>query len=154
MTMHRGFTLIETVVAVAIFAIISLVGYSSLQTAIVFKKQQTSRAIELQEAQVALTTIDRDLSQITRNSLEITPDSFSFESVQPRGHFRVTYRLTDGIWIREEGPDRQLGTLTLLKRVDDVEINTIENNGRIQSVEIRVNHQTFGELIKQVFISG
>jgi general secretion pathway protein J len=61
---HRGFTLLELLVAVAIFAVLAVISYSGLNS-VLKTREHTSRAAEaLHELQMSMTIIQRDLSQI------------------------------------------------------------------------------------------
>jgi len=60
----RGFTLLELVLAVAVFAVMSTVAYSGLRAVLVSDTLTRERAEMLAELQVTLAVLERDLLQI------------------------------------------------------------------------------------------
>lgn len=60
---RRGFTLLELLVAVAIFTVLSAVGYGSLSTMVDIREQVTRSMDQLAELQMAITMLQRDVEQ-------------------------------------------------------------------------------------------
>lgn len=60
----RGFTLLELLVALAVFAMVSLMAYSGLHTVLQNKQVTEQRAERIQQLQSAMLMLERDLSQI------------------------------------------------------------------------------------------
>ncbi|HEY9201512.1 MAG TPA: type II secretion system minor pseudopilin GspJ [Gammaproteobacteria bacterium] len=63
-TASRGFTLIEVVIAMAIFAILSALAYSGLQSVIDSKSHTEAGLERLQAVQMSMLTLSNDLQQI------------------------------------------------------------------------------------------
>ena len=65
MRRHRtgGFTLIELLIALAVFAVLSVVAYGGLQVALEARQRVEAQAARLAELQLAFTVIGRDLEQ-------------------------------------------------------------------------------------------
>ena len=59
----NGFTLLELLVALAVFAMVSLMAYSGLRTVLQAKQQTEQRAERIQQLQSALLMLERDISQ-------------------------------------------------------------------------------------------
>lgn len=59
----RGFTLLEMLVAVAVFAVISVMAYAGLDTVLTAKAQTERHAERLSELQMAMLMLERDISQ-------------------------------------------------------------------------------------------
>jgi general secretion pathway protein J len=60
---HRGFTLIEVLVAVLIFALLTAAAYASVDTLLRSRQALHARAQSLQQLQTAMSRIERDLRQ-------------------------------------------------------------------------------------------
>ena len=81
---HRGFTLLEMLLAIAIFSVISLMGWQMFNGIIQARDLVTSRNQATQELNHALTIIDRDFRQLadrgTRVENEVNPNSLFSDS--------------------------------------------------------------------------
>ncbi len=65
----HGFTLLELLVAVAIFAVLSAMAYGGLRN-VIDNSQQTEKAmLRLQQVQLAMLKISRDLTQLSQRSI-------------------------------------------------------------------------------------
>ncbi|MDH5360132.1 MAG: type II secretion system minor pseudopilin GspJ [Gammaproteobacteria bacterium] len=125
--MHRveqhtqGFTLLELLIAIAIFALLSLTAYSGLDSAIKQKRVGEAQAETLRRIQISLLHMERDLQQaVNRGSryglteegaleytslapahLKLTRTGRSNPLGRPRGHLqRIGYMLKGGELIR------------------------------------------------------
>jgi len=63
-TRVRGFTLLELLIAVAVFAVLSAVAYGGLQAVLNVEAQTRVRGETLAELQVTLSVLERDLRQV------------------------------------------------------------------------------------------
>jgi general secretion pathway protein J len=72
-----GFTLLELLVAVAIFAVLSAMAYGGLRN-VIDNSQQTETAMQrLQQVQLAILKISRDLTQLSARSIRDEYGNFS-----------------------------------------------------------------------------
>ncbi len=70
---QAGFTLIEILIAVAVFALMATMAYSGLNSSINVSRETELRAEQLHRLQMALTLIQRDITQI---SIQESRDEF------------------------------------------------------------------------------
>ena len=159
---QRGFTLIEVLVSLFIFSIISIGATTALTQSLKTKEQLASVMDELSEINIARTIIKNDISAITlRASRDELGDKrpyslFSDSTVllsftrrglenpgglEKRGDLeRVNYVFEEGSLIRisyeHENPGQMPNTyrLVLLKNIEDIKIKGIkyENNSMIK----------------------
>ena len=159
---QRGFTLIEVLVSLFIFSIISIGATTALTQSLKTKEQLASVMDELNEINIARTIIKNDMSAITlRSSRDELGDKrpyslFSDSTVllsftrrglenpgglEKRGDLeRVNYVFEEGSLIRisyeHENPGQMPNTyrLVLLKNIEDIKIKGIkyENNSMIK----------------------
>jgi len=65
----KGFTLLELLVALAVFAMVSLMAYSGLRTVLQGKQQTEERAGRIQQLQSAMLMLERDISQFVQRGI-------------------------------------------------------------------------------------
>lgn len=65
----RGFTLLELLIAIAVFAIMSVMAYGGLSSVILNSSQTEKELEKIQKVQRAIFTITRDLTQITNRNI-------------------------------------------------------------------------------------
>lgn len=122
---QNGFTLLEVLIAIAIFAVISLASFSIFNTVIKSEERSSERIAEMNEIQRAFMIMERDFLQISKRTVRIEgddplegfihADSSAFESTSgsiafvrsgwtnpglllPRSNMQsVAYRLNDNI---------------------------------------------------------
>jgi general secretion pathway protein J len=70
---QAGFTLIEVLIAVAVFGLMATMAYSGLNSSINISREAEQRAVQLHRLQMALTLIQRDITQI---SIQPSRDEF------------------------------------------------------------------------------
>jgi general secretion pathway protein J len=113
---QRGFTLLELLIAISIFALLSLMAYSALSSAVRQREQGEQQAYELKGLQMGLLWLERDLQQAVDRPVQadtelepafeylpldgiltLTRTGWSNPLGQPRGQLqRVAYRFDKG----------------------------------------------------------
>ncbi|MGM0593467.1 MAG: type II secretion system minor pseudopilin GspJ [Pseudomonadota bacterium] len=154
MSRQHGFSLLELLVAVAVFAAVSAIAYSGLHSVLETRQQTNLHAERLQSLQRTMLTLQRDLSQAVDRPVR---DQFGDEEpslfqdstgeyllvltragranplgLRRSGLRRVAYRLDEGRLERHlwRGLDHSQGAepfpVVLLERVRDVELRYLD----------------------------
>ncbi len=152
-----GFTLLELLVAVAIFALLGVGSYRLLASTISTRDMAREHDAALTQLQKALTTMNRDISQaigrsvrneygdaigaveLKNNTLDLTRTGWPNPMQQARSQLqRVHYELnTKGELLRISWPqlDRERGSKpqqnVLLKQVEKMQIKAYSDNGAL-----------------------
>ncbi len=151
----QGFTLIEMLVAVAIFAVMAGIAYTSLNQTVKIGNQVGEASRRLSELQFALTYINRDWMQVssrkirnrygdTENQIVLVDNSISFTRSgwgnllqHKRSELqRVQYQLVDNKLVRrhwlslDQGIGEEPLTTVILTAVDSFEIQFIDAQER------------------------
>jgi general secretion pathway protein J len=153
----RGFTLLELLVALAIFALISVALFGSLTSMIDTKQHLEADSNKLRELQTTFRLIGRDIEQaIARpiratyqpelpaliwtehpGSLELTTNGRRNPVRMKRSSLqRVAYRLEDGLLIKDTWPvldraiDSEPFSQVLLRDVESFEMSFVGENGQ------------------------
>jgi len=87
-----GFTLIELIVALALFALISLAGLSLVETIVGVQQRTDGRADRLAEIQRAMYLVAADFEQLTSGPVR-EGDAVAITRGSASGSYGVTYRL-------------------------------------------------------------
>jgi general secretion pathway protein J len=152
----KGFTLLEVLVALSIFAVIGMGTNQLLRTVIDTRDATESRTGQLKDLQRAVGLVNRDLSQITnrpiRNEygdqipalqigyglydIEFTRLGWRNPTALPRSNVqRVAYKLNEGelerhYWlILDRAEDSEPRVQKILSGVEDVRVQTVNENG-------------------------
>ena len=67
----RGFTLLEVIIAIAIFAVIGLTSFSIFDTVLQSDERSKSQSARMNELQKAFLIIERDINQISKRSMRL-----------------------------------------------------------------------------------
>ena len=157
---HAGFTLLELLVAVGVFAILAAIAYSALQTVLATRAHTDEQMQHLAELQTAFTIMERDFEQAVVRSVrdefgntlpamvggigsdeivEFTHMGWRNPTNMPRSFLqRVAYGLKDHTLVRTywQELDRTQQTVPLesdlLPDVDSVEARFLDNTGQWQ----------------------
>lgn len=157
----RGFTLIEVLVALAIFAILSALAYGTLNRTLASAEILGDRMNRLQAVQRTVQRLDQDFLQLTPRpvrqelgeslrpalqtdnlggGLELTRNGWNNPAGMPRGTLqRVAYRLEDDELVRYYWRvlDRTLSNepvaVTLLDGVESLEFRFMGENGEFSA---------------------
>ncbi len=175
----HGFTLLELVVALAVFAVLATLAYGSLGQLLQAREQLVARADALGRLQLAFSLLERDcLTAVARpvrdelgdpepalrrtpdGNLELTHGGWSNPLAQPRAELqRVRWRLRDGALYREAWPvlDRVPGSRPraqrLLEGVQRFEVN-VESGNSERAVAVTLDVPPFGRIERLFLVAG
>lgn len=154
---RNGFTLLELVVAMAIFAIMAAIAYSGLNNVLLARAQTDEHARQLHQLQGAMTWLSRDIEQIVDRGvrseygemmppvigndfegylLELTHGGWRNPANQPRSHLqRVAYAVRDEQLVRiywrvlDRAEDSKTYENVLLDGVKGMEVRYLGQDG-------------------------
>lgn len=156
---NKGFTLIEMVIAIAIFAIIAVAGYSSLSNFNHSSKQIEKTIDSLQDLQTFLTFVDRDFSQVFNQEIYFEKNELKIQSIQDNQIIDISYNFKEDEIIRSEDET----DLSILTNISKLKVRLLDDNNKWQTkwqknnknyikvIEFKFNSD-FGEIIKLVLI--
>ncbi|MBN1378625.1 MAG: type II secretion system minor pseudopilin GspJ [Gammaproteobacteria bacterium] len=152
----KGFTLLELLVAMAVFAALAVAAYGSLNSVLKTRDHTSKAAVSLQRLQMGMTILQRDFMQLTdtsardeygdllspfitpsdnSNLLEFTHSGWNNPTNQPRSNLqRVAYELEDNTLYREYWPQLQPGSrqepvrAILLEDIEEVEFEFLDRS--------------------------
>ena len=148
-----GFTLVELLVALAIFAVIAVMAYGGLSTVLQVHSHLEQQGTQLAHLQIAFTWLERDLEQIVDRpirdeygekqpaiqgnlqQLELTRTGWRNPAQQSRSTLqRVAYHLEDkNLWrsywqILDRAQDSRPLQVDLLSNVTEFQLRYLDNN--------------------------
>ena len=159
-TRQPGFTLIEVIIAMSIFAIVSLLAYSGLHSVISTKTHTENSLERLRELQMTMLKLNSDLQQLSiRNGhdalggilLNITDQNSDYLLVFTRSGWRnpanlprstlqrVAYKLDEDKLIRlywphiDRADDEQLVEQTLIANIESLELRFLDDKNQWQT---------------------
>ena len=146
---NNGFTLIEVIIAMSIFAILAILSYSGLHSVIMSKTSTEASLERLQELQMTMLTLNSDLQQISKRDahdalggslqkLSTLSSEYLIEftrggwrnpaNLQRSSLQRVAYQLKDDVLVRiywphvDRADDDQRVERTLIHNIESLEI--------------------------------
>lgn len=159
---RQGFTLVELLVAMAIFSLMSLMAYQGMQSVFTTREQTDAEAKRLQAIQMTFLYLQRDLGFISAREIrdeygdnqaafklaedglyrmELSRDGYRNPAQLPRSSLqRVAYSLADNTLYRlrwpvmDRAPDSQPIRRTLLTDVDEIIIRVLDEKDEWQHV--------------------
>jgi general secretion pathway protein J len=132
-----GFSLIELLIAIAIFAIVAIMAYNGLNIVLTANQQTTEDAARLAKLQIALTRLQRDIEQYVRyrslqgntSYLEFTRAGWRNPAQQQRSSLqRVAYFIEDNSLIRRYWRRQNSQQVSLLNQIDELQIRYLDLN--------------------------
>jgi general secretion pathway protein J len=114
---RAGFTLIEVMVALGLFGLIALAGFTLLDGVIGTRDRLDGRLTRMAELQRAMYLISQDFEALDSGPLELSDNTLGFRrrsATGVGGSTAVQYRLING------GLHRQVGNLTAQRLIGDV----------------------------------
>ena len=153
-TAQRGFTLLEMLVAIAIFALVAIMAHGGLRSVLQQRSHVEQQSEALQQLQMAMLLIGRDLTQASlrgirdeygdhqsalrgdslgERRLEFTRDGWRNPAAQPRSELqRVAYGLQDQQLLRwswqvlDRAQDSQAYQASLLSGVEELQLRYLD----------------------------
>jgi prepilin-type N-terminal cleavage/methylation domain-containing protein len=153
---QQGFTLVELIIAIAIFAVIATASYDALTSFNNSKQIYSKNAKILNKLQEFSLILDRDFNQIFDNDLTLEKEVIVFKSIQNDKLLNIAYNFAKDK-IRRKVDDYQE---TLLDELSEVKIRLLDNNNKwhtkwqkkkdnyIKALELKFEHPNFGEITK------
>ncbi len=156
---EAGFSLVEMLVTLAIFAAVGIACYAILTTIIRVRDQTEGRLEAYATLDRALILFSRDLEQGSAQDVVFADDVLAFERPGPDGPRTVRYLVTDDTLIRQTTDPAGQGRLdqTLLTRVGGFDLRFLDGagawadvwppesgEGDLRAVELALELQDFG----------
>ncbi|WFE69027.1 type II secretion system minor pseudopilin GspJ [Thiomicrospira sp. R3] len=149
---QAGFTLIELLVAIAVSAVIALLAYQSIDSAVRVSESHNQQQSELTQLQRAIWWLEQDVMQMAARpildelgsslpAMQLQPGQFEWTRIalyptpySSAGLVRVRYLLEDNQLVRlswsvlDRAPDSQPRRQILLNQVDAMTVRLLDNN--------------------------
>lgn len=175
---NLGFTLLELLISIVIFALVAAMAYSGLNNVLLARTQTEARTQELYKLQMALTLMERDIEQIVDRPvrdeygepqsafvaneygdylLEFTRTGWLNPLNLPRSNLqRIAYSLKDeklirSIWyVLDRAQDSEHYDIVLLDDVKSLEIRYLDDKKEWQRSWPPLSSSGFGQLQSQL----
>lgn len=146
-----GFTLLELLVALAIFAMVAVIAYGGLATMLMLREQTDKSAQQLAQVQMTFMWLKRDIEQAihrpirdsygdvqpplqgNQSVLALTRTGWQNPAQQQRSQLqRVTYRIKDNTlwriywWVLDRAQDTQSRQVALLDHVETLQLRFLD----------------------------
>lgn len=166
---QNGFTLIELIISMLIFAIISLISYNALKTYTTNQKLSFEHFDKINALQKTSLFVKRDINQLFNQTITLNNDGLAFKSLQNDTIIDVRYLVKDDNLLREEVLGDDIIKLTLIKNIKkpkfrllnskdkwldkyDIKTQKKPKKQHIKAVELSFEHNYWGKIKQQVMI--
>jgi len=168
MSMQRkAFTLIELMVAIAIFSLIASISYYSLSASFKNKSVQDSHSSQLFQLQKTLNFLERDVTQLSNQNIKLDNSGLTLVTLQNDKLLTIQYSVNSNQLLRKDiSSISEPITLVLLNQINTPIIRVLDQenqwqinwnsskNNLARAIEIKFKHPFWGDLTKLVMIDG
>lgn len=163
-TRQSGFTLIELIISMLIFSIISLIAYNALQAYTANQKLSFEHFEKISDLQKTGLFLKRDMNQLFKQNIRLEDSKLSIESLQNDKILDIEYSIENDNLVRKEVVNEfNISTLILLKNVMKFEFRllnekdkwlkkTDKKSGKIRALEVTFEHKYWGDIKQLVMI--
>ncbi len=154
---QQGFTLIEMLIAVAIFAFISVITYSFLNASLKTTSGVNAHSERIVQLQKTLHFLQRDVSQLNQHDLSFNQQLLSLKTLQNEHLLNVRYKINNNQLVRVDFTDLNSPvSLGLLKDVSSFKVQVLGGDNRwqdqftselgsfIRALKVKLTHTIWG----------
>ena len=165
MRKQQGLTLIELLITMAIFSVIAVISYYALSNSFKNESIQTKHSEKLFALQKTLNYIERDITQISNQTVSLSNSRLEFSSLQNEQLLKLLYVFQSGQLQRLDitHQDHQ-PTLVLINNITKTRIRALTNkdiwvtkwikkdNAYLKAIEVKFTHPHWGDITKLVIL--
>ena len=164
---QKGFTLIEMLIAVAIFAFISVIVYSFLNASLKTTAGVNAHSERLAQLQKTLHFLQRDVSQLNQHDLSFNQQLLSLKTLQNEQLLNVSYKINNNQLVRVDFSDLDNPvSLGLLKDVSSFKVQVLGADNRwqdqftpgfesfVRALKIEITHNIWGVVETIIIINA
>ena len=164
---RKAFTLIELMVAIAIFSLIASISYYSLSASFKNKSVQDSHSSQLLQLQKTINFLERDITQISNQNITLDNSGLTLITLQNDELLTIQYSVNSNQLLRKDMSSisepiilellNQISTpiIKILDQENQWQINwNSSKNSSAKAIEIKFKHPFWGDLTKLVLIDG
>lgn len=128
---QTGFTLIEVMISMVIFAVISLISYNAIQTYGTHQKLSFEHFEKINALQKMTIFVKRDMNHVANQNITLKTNVLTFESLHNDTVVTVRYFLEDENLVRKEViEDEDIVRLTLVKNIKKFKIRLLNSDNK------------------------
>lgn len=163
---QQGFTLVELIISMLIFAIISLIAYNALQTYSTNQRVAFEHFRKISVLQKTILFVKRDVNQVFNQDISLKNNVLTLLSLQNDKILNIRYLLKDSNLIREYATDvDNITGLMLLENVKKFKLRLLNDQGKwlseyktlstvqIKALELSFENDYWGK-VKQLVMIG
>ena len=161
---QSGFTLIELIISMLIFAIISLISYNALQAYSTNQQLIFGHMQKINNLQKTILFVKRDINQIINHGIALQANVLTLTSLQNDKVVKIRYQLENENLTRQDlSDDDNPISLTLLENIDKFEFRLLNTKNEwlskrnddkdiIKSIELSFENDYWGKVEQQVML--